>query len=105
MRKTHFYYEMIFSNAWLVHRGVSEHGRKLTPEKRRKFWGRNFRNIFHGEVEFDRWDNTVPWKIKITPQGLQAMREKSFVIVSNPEKPRVWTPKRIMKFAKKVQSL
>lgn len=97
MRNGNFYYELKLSEAFVVHRGVSQGGKKLSPEKRLAFWQKNSREMEGIEIS--------DGKITVSLSGLRALREKSLVIVSNPRKPRVWTVKRIKKFARKIRAM
>lgn len=93
MRNGNFSYELKLPEAFIVHRGVSQGGRKLSAEQRRIFWQKNSRKVPGVEI------NTG--KVVISLSGLRILREKNLVIVSNPGKPRVWTIKRIMESAEK----
>ncbi len=77
----------------IVHRGVSQGGRKLSPEKRLLFWHNNAKKI----EGFSK-----NWKCaRFTLSALAVMRRRSLVLVVNPKKPQVWTPSRIEKFGQK----
>jgi len=99
MRRGNFVYEVNMPGAFIVHRGVSQGGRKLTPEKRAKFWQKHCRKI--SGVDFDPADKGLIMAVSVN--GLRELRRRNLVVVCNPEKPRVWTPNRIVKFGRKVQ--
>lgn len=110
IRDGNFYCEIIFLKAWLVHRGASYGGRDLTSEQREKFWSKNNRlypKIKGIEKKCENLEgiNLDIETFRISLEGLRIMREKSFVIVSDPENPKVWTPKRILKSAKRVRNI
>lgn len=88
---------MDLPEAFVVHRGVSQGGKKLTAEKRKAFWQKNSQKV----AGIEAGDG----KIILSLQGFRALREESLVIVSNPGKPRVWTIKRIMGSAEKVSMM
>ena len=98
VRNGNFSYEMTFRDeTFIVHRGVSQGGRELSPKKRTSFWRKNSQEVVGITINHG--------KVRISLEGLRGLSKKSFVIVSNPEKPRIWTSKRIIKSAKKVQMM
>ncbi len=76
----------------IIHRGVSQGGRKLSPKKRLSFWRKNAKKV-NGAV--------LDQCARFTRTALTEMRRRNLVLVVNPEKPQVWTPARIEKFGKK----
>jgi len=97
MRNGNFLYQLSLQEAFIVHRGVSQGGKKLNADQRRIFWQKNSQKIAGVEIKAD--------KVAISLVGLRVLREKNLVIVSNPGKPRVWTVKRIMESADKNQMM
>ncbi|MFA6376119.1 MAG: hypothetical protein WCX69_01820 [Candidatus Paceibacterota bacterium] len=82
--------------AFVVHRGVSQGGKKLSAWDRRwKFWKKNSQDIVGVEIS--------EGKVTITLPALRELRERNLVVVSRPGRPEVWTPKRILKSAERVQ--
>ncbi|MDD4610903.1 MAG: hypothetical protein PHU73_03050 [Patescibacteria group bacterium] len=96
MRGGNFFYRLSLPGAILVHRGVSQGGRKLLAETRKVFWQRNSRTVQGVEIASDG-------TVKISVQGLREMRQLSLVLVVQPSKPRVHTAARILKSAEKIQ--
>ncbi len=102
MRQGNFVYQLNLSEAYIVHRGVSQGGKKLTASQRRRFWEREWIPVpgITGAVNgFGAGD------VLISLSALRVLRKENLVIVSNPEKPRVWTIKRIMESAKKIRRM
>ncbi len=113
-RKTNYYYEISFYAPlcfMLVHGGGSQGGRSLSPEARGKFWVKNIRGWPDGLTA--QHDCCKPGaecdcgvvRVRFTPSALQTMTNESPVMVSNPKKPRIWTPKRIVQFGKRIEAL
>ena len=96
MRNGNFSYELL-SEVFVVHRGVSQGGKKLSADQRRTFWQKNSQKVEGIEIKADKAVISLP--------GLRVLRKKNFVIVSSPGKPRVWTIKRIMESAKRNQTI
>jgi len=96
MRQGHIFFQLELDGpAYIVHRGVSQGGKKLSPEQRLKFWEKRRKNEFPGiKGHFDMAENKSFFQIN--NDGLQGLKNKSFVIISCPENPRIWTPKHIM---------
>jgi hypothetical protein len=96
MRQGHIFFQLELDGpAYIVHRGVSQGGKKLSPEQRLKFWEKRRENSLPGMS--GHYDTATKNSFfSINHKGLQNMKEKAFVIVSCPENPRIWTPKRIM---------
>jgi hypothetical protein len=80
----------------IVHRGVSQGGRNLSIKKRSTFWRKNAKEV--DQVFIGRC-------ARFTPRALINMRQRSLVLVVNPENPQVWTPTRIEKSEKKFTSV
>jgi len=97
MRNGNFFYILKLQEVFIVHRGVSQGGKKLKADQRRIFWQKNSQKIAGVDIKAD--------KVTISLVGLRVLREKNLVIVSNPGKPRVWTVRRIMKSADKNQMM
>jgi len=97
MRGGNFFFRLELPGALVVHRGVSQGGRQLEPERRKAFWQKNVRTVAGVETR----DGTVA----VSLAGLQTLREKCLVLVSAPERPRVWTPRRIMESAERVSAV
>lgn len=97
MRNGNFSYELKLQEAFVVHRGVSQGGKKLTADQRRTFWQKNSQKVDGVEIKAD--------KAVISLVGLRVLRKKNLVIVSSPGKPRVWTIKRIMGSAERNQTI
>lgn len=97
MRDGNFLYKMKLPEAFIVHRGVSQGGKKLKAEERRTFWQKNCEKVVGVEISAG--------KVVISLSGLRVLREKNLVIVSNPGKPRIWTIKRIMESAERNQMI
>lgn len=97
MRNGNFLYQLTLQGAFIVHRGVSQGGKKLSADQRRTFWQKNAQKVDGVEIKAD--------KVAISLVGLRVLREKNFVIVSNPGKPRIWTIKRIMESAERNQNI
>ena len=93
MRNGNFSYELKLQESLIVHRGVSQGGKKLNADQRRTFWQKNSQKVEGVEIKAD--------KVAISLVGLRVLREKNLVIVSNPGKPRIWTIKRIMESAER----
>ena len=101
MRNGNFLYEVKLPGAFIVHRGVSQGGRKLTPEKRAKFWQKHYKKI--SGIEFDPAGNGLIMSVSVS--ALRELRKRNLVVACNQEKPRVWTPNRIIKSGRKVQTM
>jgi hypothetical protein len=99
MRNGNFFYVLKLQEAFVVHRGVSQGGKKLNADQRRIFWQKNSQKIAGVDIKADKV------KVTISLVGLRVLREKNLVIVSNPGKPRVWTATRIMESADKNQMM
>ena len=95
MRNGNFLYELKLLEAFIVHRGVSQGGKKLNADQRRTFWQKNSQRVTGIE--------TSAGKVVVSLGGLRVFRKKNLVIVSNPGKPRIWTIKRIMESAERNQ--
>ncbi len=96
MRSGNFTLELRVRGAFIVHRGVSQGGRKLSAwERQYRLWQKNSQKVDGIVIAAD--------KVMITLPALREMRERSLVIVSSPGKPRVWTVSRILKSAQRVQ--
>ncbi len=95
MRNGNFLYQLSLQEAFIVHRGVSQGGKKLNADQRRIFWQRNSQKVSGVEIGAG--------KVLVSLVGLRVLREKNLVIVSNPGKPRIWTIKRIMESAERNQ--
>lgn len=87
MRGGNFFYQLYLPEAFIVHRGVSQSGKKLTAGQRKSFWRKNNRDVAGIKIG--------DGKVIVSLNGLQVLREKNLVIVSSPGKPKVWTIKRI----------
>lgn len=79
----------------IVHRGVSQGGRKLTPGQLVNFWHKHRQEVSGVDAGNDG-------TVTVSLTGLQALRARSLVVVSNPDKPQVWTVRRIMESAERV---
>ncbi|MEK9135173.1 MAG: hypothetical protein AAB451_02640 [Patescibacteria group bacterium] len=94
LRKGNFRYEFslptVDMEVFIVHRGVSQGGKKFNPEQRRRLWGKKTKFPIAG-VEIGKE------KVTISAEGLKILRQKSLVIVFFSEKPVVWAPGRIRK--------
>ncbi|MFH1030056.1 MAG: hypothetical protein V1770_02245 [bacterium] len=107
MRNGNLKYRLKLDKAVIVHRGVSQGGRNLDPRKRADFWVKKaYKKALNGEIAgiraiYSKKNNYERATFIITPEGLRKMREFSLVIVCNPKKPAVWTPKRILTSAKR----
>jgi len=97
MRNGNFFYVLKLQEAFVVHRGVSQGGKKLSADQRRTFWQKNAQKVTGVEINAG--------KVTVTLVGLRVLREKNLVIVSNPGKPRIWTIKRIMESAGRSQMM
>ena len=80
----------VANTAWLVHRGVSQ-VKFSSPEARVAFWERKAIRDLPPGIEI------FPDRIVVTPEGLAAMEAKNLVFMVNPQRPRVVTPKVIVK--------
>lgn len=98
MRNGNFTLVLRVRGAFIVHRGVSQGGRKLRAwERRFNFWQKNCQKVDGITIN--------DGKVTITLPALRILRERNLVIVSNPGKPRVWTVSRILKTAQRVQTM
>lgn len=95
MRGGNFFYVLEQAEAFIVHRGVSQGGKKLSADKRKAFWEKNSQTVSGVKI--------AGGQVTISLDGLRELREKSLVVVSNLSNPRVWTPKRIMESVGKVK--
>ena len=89
----------------IIHRGVSQGGKKLSSEKLLRFWQKKGVNpnllptlsFFRGEGKYG---------FCIASQGLKAMRDKNFVIAICSHKCReIFTPSRIKKFGVRIDGI
>jgi hypothetical protein len=87
MRAGNFFFELPLPEALVVHRGVSQGGRKISADDRWIFWQKNAKEVPGVDINNG--------KVTVSLPGLRTLREKNLVIVSNPGKPRIWTVKRI----------
>jgi len=82
---------------YLVHRGVSQGGRKLSPKARERWWQKKTGN---GDLpEGMYWMPSSKYAgpaLVMSMEALRFMRERSLIIVANPAKPQILTPKRII---------
>lgn len=98
IRSGNFTLELRVRGAFIVHRGVSQGGRELRAwERRFNFWQKNCQKVDGITIN--------DGKVIVTLPALRILRERNLVIVSNPGKPRVWTVRRILEFAERVQAL
>lgn len=93
---------------FLVHRGVSQGGKKLSAQTRQKFWAKNQAKTLAGghfkenQIFFEENGSQL---VKLTSVDLQIMRQRNLVLISNSSNPRVWTAARVLKLAQKIQTL
>jgi hypothetical protein len=81
----------------IVHRGVSQGGRKLSPEERTTFWLKNAKKVEGVSLGL--------YYTRFTLGALSEMHRRNLVLVVNPAKPHVWTPARIKKLGKKFSAV
>jgi len=96
VRGGNFSFRLELPEAFVVHRGVSQGGKKLTADTRRTFWQSRCRKVEGVELGNG--------KVAVSLTGLRMLKEKHLVIVSHPERPRVWTFRRIMESAERTQT-
>ena len=98
LRNGNFTLVLRVRGAFIVHRGVSQGGRELRAwERRRNLWEKNSQKVDGVEI--------TPGKVTVTLPALRELRERNLVIVSRPGRPEVWTTKRILKSAERVQAI
>ena len=97
MRGGNFSFRLELPEAFIIHRGVSQGGKKLTAETRRTFWQKHCREVEGVQIG--------DGEVAVSLMGLRMLREKHLVIVSSPAHPRVWTFRRIMESAEKIPTV
>ncbi len=90
--------------AFIVHRGVSQV--KINDAKKLEaFWQKKAQEVPQVSLLMDKQgQGMVRTTIALKP-GWETIGQKDLVIVSNPQKPRVWTVKRLRQAARRVSGL
>ena len=93
-RVGNYYYQIQVVYGAVVHRGVAQ---AQSPARAARVRCRKISG-----VEMTERQNGVT-DFKVTQEGLKNMRQKSLIIIGDPY--CVWTPARIIKFARRVQMI